>query len=104
VIVDLDTDPPYFMFKDLKIGKKSKTSVTITNLTEKPVRILSAESHDPQFTVDFQPLTILPKKSARIDGELTPKTAEVINSEVYFKTDSSRQPIVEVRLTYIAEK
>jgi len=89
VVVELEIGPtPYFVFKDMEVGKEAEASLVISNHSKKIVKIESIEITPENFVINIpKKITLKAGESKEIIGKVVPKEAGYFSSKLTLKTD-----------------
>ncbi len=95
----LIASPKFLNFRSLQVGQLAAAHTTISNTTDKPIRIT-----DVSFTKEMENLevnihkgqTIPPKGKIKVEATYTPTNDDRLSSTLKIKTDSEEQPLFRV--------
>ncbi len=92
----LIANPKFVNFRGLEVGQIAVAHTTISNTTDKPIRILDVTLSRPieNFEVNIQKgVTIPPKGKINVEATYTPDNDDRLSTTIKLKTDSKDQPL-----------
>ncbi len=99
VFVPLRAFPSYFGFGKSNVGKKVISNVTLTNNTDKPIKIIKIESTLKTLKLNIKEgMVIAPKTSQSVVAEYVATSPGRTKGTVAIKTDSEEVPVIELRV------
>ena len=102
VVQDLIADPGYLAIADLKPGEKGSASITLRNVSDKPITIQKPkEVGSTLMTVKFDmtgPTTLQPGDSLQVTATAVTLNPAPAPAQYIFATDSEMTPELKVRL------
>ncbi len=90
VVRVIELDPEYLMFSHGVVDSPMTVEVTIKNISEKPIKILSVKSASGIITTNLSTKVIEPNQEAQLECTLTPKTAGTTKGYIELKTDNPK--------------
>jgi len=96
VVKALDVHPDYVIFKT-NPDSNGTESVTIKNLSQSTIRILSVTPSSDAVRVTLPTKTLEPGQETSIDLTFTPKTIGAVKGTLVIKTDEAHVPVIDVR-------
>jgi hypothetical protein len=104
ILVVLESNPSYLYMWRTKVDSVSLSVIKITNVTDKPVSILSTETSLVGLQAEITKKTLKPKETADLRVSYKPAKEGPAYGHVVLKTDFRPQPTVSIRLTANAYK
>lgn len=88
VVVEVEVGPtPYFVYRDMEVGKETESSIKITNNSQKSISIELQESSPDNLIINFpKKVSLKPGESKDIISKIVPQTAGYFSSKVTLKT------------------
>jgi hypothetical protein len=99
VLLVLEPDPSYLFIQNAIVDSVSSSLIKLTNVTRKPVKVLSAEGNLDGLQADIMKKTLKPKETTELRVSYKPHRAGPVFGEIVVTTDFRPQPTVLVRLT-----
>ncbi|MFH0989294.1 MAG: DUF1573 domain-containing protein [bacterium] len=88
----------------LPIGKEVTTRAAFKNISGRTITIKGFTTPSPLLSVQIEKRAILPAESLRVTIKFTPQKAEYFSEMIHFQTDSKKQSVVPLRVTFIGVK
>lgn len=80
--------PKYLSFRNMTVGEQSKAVTTITNNTDKPIKIKNIKLNPDYILININPETVLkPHKPLAVEVNITPKEPGRLNADILLETD-----------------
>ncbi|MGC8595116.1 MAG: DUF1573 domain-containing protein [Candidatus Kryptoniota bacterium] len=93
----LQPTPGYIMFSNPRVGKLDSSFVTLSNTSNKTIRIEKVESDSPYLSTKIGETILEPGKFTDLKIYILPKQQGPIIGNILIKTSSKDQPVLQIR-------
>jgi hypothetical protein len=98
VVVEIDVDPPEFLFADAVVGKPISSTITLKNIVSKPISLARLQNPYEALKISFTETTLRPSEELTLYATMTPKEPGQLTGFIRIFTDSDRQRILEIKI------
>lgn len=98
VLDALTADPKFFSFDNSKLDSTYTKTITITNPSKEPVKILSVKFPLDQFKIDMMKTQLMPGEKTQLQAVYHPTKAGTYQDNIEILTDNKAQPKFLVRV------
>ncbi len=94
----LNMEPKFFSFDNSKIDSTYTKTITISNPSKEPIKILSVNSTLDQLKVELMKKQLMPGEQTQLQATYHPITSGTFQKEIEIVTDNKVQPKFQVRV------
>jgi P pilus assembly chaperone PapD len=98
IYVDVQVPEKYFVFQNAKLGQTYNSTITLKNITDKTINIVGVKNEFKEVKIKISNKALLPQKDMQVVAELVPARPGLLQGNVVIKTDSKRQPEIEIKV------
>jgi hypothetical protein len=97
ILVELEIQPAYVGFSDVKVGESTTSNVLLKNVSGKKIKLLEVSDTEKYLKVDFPRQTLDVGQSTPLTVTLTGPKAGPLYGSIRIRTDSSVQHDIEIK-------